>query len=115
MAQKDLIPMNRRSKEEAKEMGRRGGVKSGETRRKIKDVREALRQLMQMDFAQKDGSKRSGAELVAYALLSESTKGRNHKYMQQLLETLYGKEQKIDLTSEVRVVLFGDSQQQAGN
>jgi hypothetical protein len=33
VAAEDLIPFSERSKQEAKELGRRGGIKSGETRR----------------------------------------------------------------------------------
>lgn len=43
---KNLIPMDRRSKDEAKEMGTKGGKKSGETRRRQRDARKALEQVM---------------------------------------------------------------------
>lgn len=46
MAQKDLKPV--RSKEEAKERGRNGGIKSGEVRRAKKTMRETAKMLMKM-------------------------------------------------------------------
>lgn len=42
MAQKDLIPVTLRSKEEAKQLSRNGGIKSGETRKRKKTMREAM-------------------------------------------------------------------------
>lgn len=42
MAQKDLVPITERTKEEAKEISRKGGIKSGEARRRKKTMREAM-------------------------------------------------------------------------
>ncbi len=42
----NLIPMNQRSEEEAKNMGAKGGKKSGETRRRQRDVRKAWEQVL---------------------------------------------------------------------
>lgn len=42
MAQKDLIPMSRRSKEEVKRIARKGGINSGKTRRKKADLKKAM-------------------------------------------------------------------------
>ena len=39
---KNLRPLNTRTKEEAKEISRKGGIKSGEARRKRKTLREEL-------------------------------------------------------------------------
>ena len=43
---RNLIPTNRRSKEEAKEISRRGGIESGKARKKKKDLKEALELLL---------------------------------------------------------------------
>ena len=40
MAQKDLIPFSKRSKEEAKVNGRKGGIASGKARRAKREARE---------------------------------------------------------------------------
>ncbi len=42
----NLIPMNQRSKDEQKEMQTKGGKKSGETRRRQRDVRKAWEQVL---------------------------------------------------------------------
>lgn len=44
----NLIPMSARSKSEAREMGRKGGINSGKSRRKKADFRRVLNQLLTM-------------------------------------------------------------------
>lgn len=56
MAQKDLKPV--RTKEEAKERGRNGGIKSGEVRRAKKTMRETAKALMSMEVVG-DNNKRN--------------------------------------------------------
>lgn len=56
MAQKDLKPV--RTKEEAKERGRNGGIKSGEVRRAKKTMRETAKALMAMEVVG-DNNKRN--------------------------------------------------------
>jgi hypothetical protein len=43
MAKEDLIPFDKRSEEEAKELGRKGGIASGQARREQKTMREWAR------------------------------------------------------------------------
>ncbi|MDD2300690.1 MAG: hypothetical protein PHU69_13770, partial [Fermentimonas sp.] len=38
----NLIPMNKRSEGEVRKLGRSGGIKSGETRRKQKEIKELM-------------------------------------------------------------------------
>ena len=42
MAQSDLIPFDKRSEAEAKELGKRGGINSGKARREKRKMRELL-------------------------------------------------------------------------
>ena len=42
MAKKDLVPLNKRTKEEQKKIAKKGGIKSGEARRKRKTMRETM-------------------------------------------------------------------------
>lgn len=46
MSKKDLIPTSLRSKDEAKEIGRKGGIASGVSRRKAKAGKELVRYLL---------------------------------------------------------------------
>lgn len=43
MAEKDLIPMNKRSKEEVKQIAAKGGVNSGIARKKKKELKERFK------------------------------------------------------------------------
>lgn len=52
MAQKDLKPV--RTKEEAKERGRNGGIASGKARRKKRAMKNAAKLLLDMPIAQKN-------------------------------------------------------------
>lgn len=56
VAKKDLIPV--RSKEEAKARGRNGGLKSGESRRQKKNMREMAKSLMEASVSKQMGNVR---------------------------------------------------------
>jgi hypothetical protein len=43
MAQKDLIPLNKRTKEKQKEIAKMGGIKSGESRKRKKELKERFK------------------------------------------------------------------------
>ncbi len=53
MARKDLIPLNQRTKEEQKSIARKGGIKSGEARRKKKLLKETLEELLELPLYEK--------------------------------------------------------------
>ena len=48
MAKEDLIPFTQRSKEEVKEMNRRGGINSGKARLHKKHGRELMKEILKM-------------------------------------------------------------------
>lgn len=48
---KNLIPFSNRSESEARENGRKGGIKSGEVRRRKKSMRTAMKELLSLDVA----------------------------------------------------------------
>lgn len=89
MANKDnLIPTNKRSKSEASELGRLGGIKSGQVRREKRLIRDIVNDLLSTDIkdhpqfsivASKLGvdSDKSVKELITLAsLLNTIKKGR---------------------------------------
>ena len=51
--EKNLIPMEQRSPEEAREMGRKGGRASGESRRRKKSLREAAELYLSLPVSDK--------------------------------------------------------------
>ena len=48
MAREDLVPLNRRTKDEQKEIAKKGGIASGVARRKKRSMREVLKMLKDM-------------------------------------------------------------------
>lgn len=48
MAKEDLIPLNKRTKEEQKEITRKGGIKSGEARREKAQLKSAVKLLLSL-------------------------------------------------------------------
>ena len=46
--EENLIPMSERSKTEARELGRQGGIRSGEVRRQNADLKKRLREIANM-------------------------------------------------------------------
>lgn len=69
MAKEDLKPV--RSKDEAKERGKKGGIASGEARRKKKTIRETLEMMLSGKLP--DGATRQDAIVVA--LLEKALSG----------------------------------------
>ena len=59
------------SQEEAK----RGGIKSGEARRKKRDLKLAIQVLLETDIKGKNGEVKSGAEAIAIAQFQKALKG----------------------------------------
>lgn len=49
MTSENLIPTNRRTKEEAREISRKGGKASGEARRRKADLKKALKTVLEAD------------------------------------------------------------------
>lgn len=57
MAKSNLIPNSERSPEELREMGRKGGIKSGESRRRNKRLREGTALLAEAFLKSEEGRK----------------------------------------------------------
>lgn len=65
MAKEDLIPTNRRTKDEAKELGRKGGIASGKARRLKKETQAVAKAILNELVKTTDGNEVS----VRYAML----------------------------------------------
>lgn len=55
MSKEDLVPQNKRTKEEQKKIAKKGGIASGEARRQKKTMREWLEIAMQAVIKNNDG------------------------------------------------------------
>ena len=96
MAQEDLIPTNKRTKEEAKELGRKGGVASGKSRHRKRQFRDELEMLLPLTDKGKDwqpiinpltGRKQTVQQSITMQLLLKARKG-DVKAAKLILDTL---------------------------
>lgn len=60
---------------EARERGKKGGIASGEARRKKRDLKRALEVLLEKDIIAKDGTVVSGAEAIVAQQFKKAMKG----------------------------------------
>ena len=72
---KNLIPTNKRSKEEAKRLGKKGGIASGKARREKKTLRQCLEILLEKTLKDKKGIEITGAEAVSLKVFEKALKG----------------------------------------
>lgn len=63
------------SREKAVENGRKGGVASGEARRRKRDLRLALELLLEKEYTDKKGKVMTGAEAITAKLFEQAMKG----------------------------------------
>ena len=81
--QENLIPMNERSKEEVRELGQKGGIRSGEVRREKATMKATLEKLL--DEKNKKGI--TYRDLATLGLIQGAIKGNANNY-RTILETL---------------------------
>ena len=73
MAQKDLIPFDKRTEEEVKRIASAGGKASGKARRDKAKLKDCLQALMETKFYDaKSGKKVTGAELLSTDLFQKA-------------------------------------------
>lgn len=68
MNDENLIPFNKRSESEPRELGEKGGVASGKSRREKKQLQEALKKLLQGKYTV-DGEQLSGYDAMAMSMI----------------------------------------------
>lgn len=114
MAKEDLIPMSKRSKEEVKEIARRGGINSGKTRRNKALLRDCLEILMEKKMIDEEtGKKITGAEAQSVSLflaaLRETDTAKKARAFEVLRDTAGQKPvDKIEQTNTNIEIDFGD-------
>ena len=75
------------SREEAAKNGRKGGIKSGETRRRRKAFAEAFDVLLQREFTDRSGNKMQGVDAIAVKTFQAAMDG-DLKAMQIIRDTV---------------------------
>lgn len=91
MNQENLIPFNERSKEEAREMGKKGGIASGKARKEKKLLKDELEVIM--NNVNKDG--KTYQELISTALVKEALKGNTKAY--EIIRDTLGQKPKEEI------------------
>ena len=117
MAQKDLIPFNRRTEEEQKRIASMGGKKSGEVRREQKTYREMAKAMLSAQITDPKMLKEmakygiDGTDLKAYTLLGmiKASGNGSHNAFDRLMELTGEKEQNQNenVISKLDEVLSG--------
>lgn len=75
----NLIPANKRSKEEARENARKGGIKSGETRRKQREMKKWFTTVLNGEYRKKNGEKISGYQAIAENIMAQAVDPKNRQ------------------------------------
>ena len=96
--EQNLIPFTERSESEVREMNSKGGVNSGEARRRKRDIRLALEALLEKDISDKHGNTMSTAEAIALKQIEKALKGDTRAF--EVVRDSAGQKptDKIDLT-----------------
>lgn len=85
--EENLIPQSERTKEEQREIARRGGIASGKARREKADLRRQMQIWLESDVTtDKHGNPMSGAQLMAAIAAREAAKG-NAKFWELIRDT----------------------------
>ena len=75
MNDENLKPFNERTESEKREITTKGGIASGEARRRKRDIRLALESLLEKEYKGKDGKILTGAEAIAVKQMEKALKG----------------------------------------
>ena len=89
MNDENLIPLNRRTKSERREIATQGGKASGQSRRERKAIRQALEEALAMP-CEVDGMELTNVEAIAASMVNEA-KGGNVRAFAEIRDTCEGK------------------------
>ena len=94
---------------------KRGGIASGEARRRKRDIRRALEELLEKDYLDKNGRSLSGAEAIAVKQMEKALKGDTRAFEvvrdsagQKPVEHIMVSEVDPAIIDEVERLVLGD-------
>ena len=73
--EQNLIPNSERTPNELRQQTQKGGIASGEARRRKRDIRLALEALLEKDITDRHGNVMSTAEAIAIKQIEKALKG----------------------------------------
>lgn len=94
----NLIPITERDPERAREIRQMGARAQNERRHRNKNLRDAFRAMQGFEIPVKGGDTTTASDAIALAVMQKAVKG-DMKAIEFLWEALYGKTQKVDVTS----------------
>ena len=100
--QENLIPFNKRTEEEQREIARQGGIRSGEVRKEIATMKKTLEKMLNS----KNNKGKEYKELVTLGLIAnaiDKTKGGNPEAYKTIAKILgeYEKEENPDINVNI--------------
>jgi hypothetical protein len=100
--QENLIPMNERSEDEVRELGRKGGIASGETRREKATFKKTLEMLLD----EKNSKGKTYRELIALGQIKSAINGKaeNFKAILALMGEMQEDTVKETPSVEIKVI-----------
>ena len=94
----NLKPIDSHGPERALEIRQMGQRAAAETRRRNRNLRDAFRAMQEVEIPTKSGDTTTASDAIALAVMQKAVKG-DMKAIEFLWESLYGKTQKVDVTS----------------
>lgn len=94
----NLISITERDPERAREIRQMGARAQNERRHRNKTLRDAFRAMQEVEIPTKSGDVTTASDAIALAVMQKAVKG-DMKAVEFLWEALYGKTQKVDVTS----------------
>lgn len=115
MNEQNLKPFGERTEKEQREIQQKGGIASGEARRRKRDLRLALEMLLEKDFKDKSGNTATGAEAITAKLFEKAMKGDVRAFEmirdtvgQKPVEKIMIAEVEQDVIDEVEKAVLGN-------
>ena len=94
----NLKPIDSHGPERAREIRQMGARAKNEKARRNKNLRDAFRAMQEVEIPTKSGDVTTASDAIALAVMQKAVKG-DMKAIEFLWEALYGKTQKVDVTS----------------
>ena len=94
----NLKPIDSHGPERAREIRQMGARAKNEKARRNKNLRDAFRAMQEVEIPTKSGDITTASDAIALAVMQKAVKG-DMKAIEFLWEALYGKTQKVDVTS----------------
>ena len=82
MGAENLIPTSDLTEDERRAMARKAGQASGEARKRKANVRRTVQGILDGTYTDKNGTKKTGAEIAAIALYKVATDPRHKQFVQ---------------------------------